>query len=68
MGRTPDIDLSGCSLCLGCVSLCPEVFRLNPAGYVEIIPLDDYPEEAVDELIRNCPEDCISWLDETMEK
>lgn len=30
-------------------------------GMMEIIEQDEYPEELVDEAIKNCPEDCIAW-------
>ena len=62
--KVPDIDLSRCSVCGGCIELCPDVFRLNPAGYMEVIPLDEYPEDRIDEAIRNCPEDCLSWVED----
>ncbi|HKI49066.1 MAG TPA: ferredoxin [Desulfobacteria bacterium] len=59
--RSPDVDLSECSLCGICVDLCPTVFRINDAGYIEVIHSDDYPEEEIDEAIKNCRENCISW-------
>ena len=46
---------------MGCVAVCPEVFRENGSGYIEVIELDTYPEECVNEAIKYCPEDCISW-------
>jgi ferredoxin len=30
-------------------------------GYIEVAELDVYPESMVDEAIKYCPEDCISW-------
>jgi ferredoxin len=62
--KAPDIDLSRCTACGGCIELCPDVFKLNPAGYMEVISLDEYPEDRIDEAIRNCPEDCISWTED----
>jgi ferredoxin len=62
--RKPDIDIGACTLCLGCVELCPAVFRYNDAGYIEIVELEQYPENDVDEAIKFCPEDCISWIEE----
>ena len=62
--RKPDIDIGACSMCMGCVELCPEVFLYNDAGYIEIVELDQYPENDVDEAIKFCPEDCISWNEE----
>ncbi|MDO9109123.1 MAG: ferredoxin [Desulfatirhabdiaceae bacterium] len=41
--------------------MCPEVFRLNDAGYIEVTELPDYPRYGVDEASKNCPADCIEW-------
>ncbi len=62
--KIPDIDLTICTLCEGCVALCPEVFSLNSAGYIEIADLPRYPEDKVAEAIKYCPADCISWRNE----
>ena len=62
--RKPDIDIGACTLCMGCVEVCPDVFRYNDAGYIEIVELDRYAENVVDEWIKFCPEDCISWIEE----
>ena len=59
--KRPTVDLSRCTLCLSCVAVCPEVFRVNDAGYLEIVEMDVYPEPGVDEAIMYCPEDCIWW-------
>ena len=40
------------------------VFRLNEAGYVEVAELSCYPESDIEEAIKNCPEDCISWTED----
>jgi len=61
MKRVPEIDLSSCTLCEGCQALCPEVFRLNPAGYMEVAELDEYPEDCVQEAMIKCPAGCIAW-------
>ena len=58
------IDEKACTGCGGCVEVCPEVFRLNDAGYVEVVQLDEYPEADVNDAIMFCPEDCIYWEDE----
>lgn len=60
--RRPEIELSLCVLCEVCESACPSVFRLNSAGYMEVIDLPVYPEEAVSDAVRNCPAHCISWV------
>ena len=59
--KIPIIDLSECILCGICVDICPAVFKMNDAGFIEVIPSDTYPEDAVDEAIKNCPADCIQW-------
>ena len=62
--KIPVVDIGDCTLCGGCVELCPEVFQLSDAGYIAVAELDKYPEEEVDDAIKNCPEDCISWEEE----
>lgn len=58
----PMIDLGRCSACLGCIEVCPAVFRMNTAGgYVEVNDLETYPTDLVDEAIKLCPADCIAW-------
>jgi len=59
--KLPVIELSECIACEICIESCPEVFRMNDAGYVEVIDLSSYPEADVDEAIKNCPADCIHW-------
>lgn len=61
-GMVPVIDLGRCSRCRGCIEIAPEVFRYNAeTGLIEVVDLLVYPAETVDEAIKNCPEDCISW-------
>ena len=62
--KIPDIDIGACTLCLGCVEICPAVLRYNDAGYIEVIELDQYPQKDVDDAIMFCPEDCISWIED----
>lgn len=60
--RYPTIDLSSCSDCRGCIEIAPTVFRNNSAtGIMEVIESNTYPDDLVDEAIKNCPKDCISW-------
>ena len=49
---------------MGCVAVCPEVFSLNDAGYIVVAELEEYPEGGVNEAIKYCPEDVISWEEE----
>ena len=59
--KVPVVDIGTCTLCMGCVEVCPDVFRVNDAGYIEVVDMAHYPEADVDEAIKYCPEDCISW-------
>ncbi|NLI81339.1 MAG: ferredoxin [Deltaproteobacteria bacterium] len=61
MAGVPEVDLSECTRCDACCEVCPEVFRMNEAGYIEVLDLTEYPEECVQEAIRYCPADCITW-------
>ncbi|MEJ5357218.1 MAG: ferredoxin [Desulfobacterales bacterium] len=58
------IDLAECTRCEGCIALCPSVFRVNQAGFLEAVERPEYPEEEVDEAIKNCPARCIRWEQE----
>ncbi len=62
--KKPVIDLTDCILCEVCVEACPEVFQMNDSGFLEAIEMDQYPQECVDEGIKNCPKDCIAWEDD----
>jgi len=58
----PAVDMGLCTLCMGCVGVCPQVFSFNEAtGLIVVADLPDYPRELVDEAIKYCPEDAISW-------
>ncbi len=59
--RIPVVDIGTCTLCMGCVEVCPQVFSQNDAGYIQVIEMNTYPEEAVNEAIKYCPENSISW-------
>ena len=62
--KVPVVELSLCIRCSVCVELCPKVFRMNDAGYVEVAELIDYPEIEVNDAIKCCPTDCIFWQEE----
>jgi ferredoxin len=55
------VEMGDCVLCEGCIEVCPSVFSLNPAGYIEVAELEQYPEPEVDEAISICPANCIYW-------
>ncbi len=63
--KIPVLDIGDCTLCMGCVEVCPQVFSLNEAaGYIAVADLDSYPEDCVHEAIKYCPEDVITWEDQ----
>lgn len=63
--KKPVVDIGPCTLCMGCVDVCPEVFSLNEeTHYIQVADLPSYPEKEVAEAIKYCPEDCISWEEE----
>jgi ferredoxin len=58
--KKPVVDIGLCTLCMGCVEVCPEVFSLNDdTGYIQVADLPSYPEEDVLQAIKYCPENCI---------
>ena len=59
--KKPVVDIGQCTLCEGCFEMAPTVFMLSDAGYVEVADLEVYPEDEVNDAIKYCPEDCISW-------
>jgi ferredoxin len=59
--KVPVVELSECIVCGVCVETCPQAFRLNDAGYIEVIELAAYPEADVNDAIKYCPVDCIHW-------
>jgi len=62
--QKPSVELSDCIICGVCVEVSPAVFRLNDAGYIEVAELETYPQDEVNEAIKYCPTDCISWIEE----
>ena len=62
--KKPIVDLSDCTRCGVCIEACPEVFFMTDSGYIDVVDLENYSEEDVNEAIKNCPEDCIFWEDE----
>lgn len=62
--RIPVIDLGLCTHCDSCLAVAPGIFERNSGtGLMEVIELDVYPEEEVDQAISICPADCIVWED-----
>ena len=61
--KIPTVDFSRCTLCMSCMEVCPAVFQLNHAGYIEVLDRNDYPTDCVEEAIKYCPEDVIEWME-----
>jgi ferredoxin len=62
--KKPLVELSDCILCEVCVEVSPKVFSLNAAGFIQVAELTSYPEIKVEEAIKNCPANCIYWIDD----
>ena len=57
----PNIDLSDCIICEICVELCPEIFKINDVGFIEVADLKKYNTDCIKEAVQNCPKNCISF-------
>jgi ferredoxin len=57
----PIINLSDCVFCEICVELCPKIFKINEAGFIEISDIKKYDKDCIKEAATNCPEDCITF-------
>lgn len=62
--KKPVVELTDCIQCCICSDICPDVFTMNDLGFVEVADIDEYPEEDVDDVIKNCPGNCIFWSGE----
>jgi ferredoxin len=59
--KYPVVELSDCILCGICEEISPMVFHVSDLGYVQVTDLLTYPESEVEDAIKHCPVDCISW-------
>ena len=62
--KKPIVELSECIRCDVCVEVCPAVFSSNAAGFIKVAELSEYPEAEDYEAIKNCPGDCIYWIED----
>ena len=46
--KIPVVDMAECILCEICVEVAPHGFLINDAGFVEVLPLDDYSDDDTD--------------------
>ena len=62
MQKTPTVDISACNNCDGCLDISPETFMYNEdLGFIEVVELAEYNSVEIDEAIKNCPKNAISW-------
>jgi ferredoxin len=59
--KRPFLDMAECNDCDACLEMSPSVFQRMDSGVIWVVDLDEYPEEEIDECIRNCPCQCIGW-------
>lgn len=55
------VDQAVCIGCGLCVSLVPEVFRLNDEGVSEVHRQGGAVEAKIQEAMDSCPVNCIHW-------
>ncbi|MEJ5299874.1 MAG: ferredoxin [Thermodesulforhabdaceae bacterium] len=55
------IDAECCVGCGTCQELCPEVFKLDEASEKSTVIKPEGGSECVEDAIRSCPGECISW-------
>ena len=61
MVKKPYVDQDTCISCELCVSIAPEVFRMNDDNVAEVFDPLGASEEMILEAIDNCPVNCIHW-------
>lgn len=55
------VDQEVCIGCGLCMSIVPEVFRLNDAGVSEVYDQGGAEREKIQQAIDSCPVSCIRW-------
>lgn len=61
MVKKPFVDHDICISCELCVSVAPEVFRMNDDNVAEVFDPLGASEEMIQEAIDSCPVNCIHW-------
>jgi len=59
MSKMPYVEQEECTGCAICEERCPEVFRLDEDGLSEVYDPARASEEEIQEVIDNCPVECI---------
>jgi len=62
MGRIVEVDRDACIACGLCVSVAPEVFRLENGASIAYNPFGA-SEEIIQQCIDGCPVTAIFWKD-----
>lgn len=60
MARIVEVDRDACIACGLCVSVAPEVFRMEDGASIAYNP-QGAPEDKIQECIDGCPVSAISW-------
>lgn len=61
MARSVIVDENECTGCELCVDMLPEVFRMNNKGVSEARNDSGGKESDIQNVIDNCPAECIHW-------
>ncbi len=61
MARVVVVDETECTGCELCVDMLPAVFKMNNKGVSEVIDSVDSGENELQNVIDNCPAECIHW-------
>ena len=63
MARRLFVEEKECIGCGLCAEIAPGVFRLNAEGIAEVINPEENNEKNIQEVLDECPVECIHWED-----
>lgn len=63
MAKIPRVNKYECCGCALCVYALPEVFRLNPDGYSEVIEDNTISAKEIQKVMDDCPVRCVHWYE-----
>ncbi len=61
MARELYVDAGECTGCEYCVDSLPGVFRMGDDGISAVMDAGGATESSIQEVIDNCPAECIHW-------
>lgn len=61
MDRVVYVDTVECTGCEYCADTLPEVFQMNDVGSSNVFDPNGAEEDLIQEIIDNCPAECIHW-------